>query len=121
MDTAMRSACMVTVAMLFLLIASIAYAEEERAIYINIYGKGPAVDANAFKQVRRVIGTEITKGNPEKFVVYGFGFEGGFGACIELSRFAAEGVIEAILARLSAIQPNPKTTAYSVQAAPECE
>ena len=117
----MRSACIVTVATLFLLIASIAYAEEQRAIYINIYGIGPAVDAKAFKQVRRVIGTEITKGNLEKFVVHGYGFEGGFGACVQLSRFAPEEAIESILARLNAIQPNPKTTAYSVQAAPECE
>jgi hypothetical protein len=118
---AMRTAWIATIATLFLVIASIADAQEQNAIYIDIWGIGPAVDAKAFKQVRHVIGTEITKGNLAMFVVYGYGFEGGFGACIELSPFAAEGVLKDILARLKAIEPNPETTAYAVQAALECE
>ena len=117
----MRSACIVTVATLFLLIASIVYAEEPRAIYIGIYGIGPAVDAKAFKQVRRVIGTEITKGTLEKFVVYGMGSKAGSEPVFSSRASPQRGLSRAVLARLNAIQPNPKTTAYSVQAAPECE
>jgi hypothetical protein len=91
------------------------------AVEVSITGIGPAVDAAAYKTVRRIIGRAVTKGIIDKFVVYGYGIEGGFSACAEAA--APHGQVkrlDAVVRQLRAIRPNPKTTAYSVRLTASC-
>jgi hypothetical protein len=56
---------------------------ENRAVEVSISGIGPAVDTAAYATVRQVIGHALADGVIDKFVVYGYGIEGGFSACAE--------------------------------------
>ena len=84
------------------------------ALEISIGGIGPGVDATAFKKVKLLISDALYKGTIDYFDVYGYGKEGGFSACVEKGRFAAEGSFETFIKALRAIKPNRTTTAYSV-------
>jgi hypothetical protein len=57
--------------------------ETRHAIEININGIGPAVDRMAYKKLRKTIGDAVTNEVIDKFVIYGYGKEGGFSGCIE--------------------------------------
>lgn len=91
-----------------------------KAVEIGIFGIGPAVDAKAYKKVRLVIGNAIAGGILDKFIVRGYGIEGGFSACVEAGRFAPEKRFNTFVKQLRAIRANPKTTAYSVDPAEFC-
>lgn len=103
------------------LFVSPARAEENRAVEVQIYGTGPAVDGNALRVVNAVLGQAVSKGDAQKFVIYGFGFEGGYTACLEISRFKDVNAVERLAAELKAIAPNPRTTAYTVRAIESCK
>lgn len=90
------------------------------AANISILGIGPAVDGVAFRKVRRIIGDGVTKGILERFIVQGYGIEGGFGACIQASRFTEQPRFERFVKRLGAVRPNPNSTAYTVEYALAC-
>ena len=49
-----------------------------RAVEISINGIGPAVDGAAMQTVQQVIGHAVADGVIDKFVVNGYGIEGGF-------------------------------------------
>jgi hypothetical protein len=102
-----------------LLITSSAFAEN-RAIEISISGIGPAVDAPAYHTVRQVIGHAVANGVLDKFVVYGYGVEGGFSSCVEASPNSQVENLKGVVRQLLSIHPNPQTTAYSVQLAESC-
>lgn len=90
------------------------------AIEISIGGIGPGVDAKAFNKVKLLISEAVYSSTISYFDVYGYGKEGGFSACVEKGRFAADGSFERLLKSLKAIRPNPSTTAYSVNVAEHC-
>ncbi len=90
------------------------------AIELSIGGIGPGVDATAFKRVKLLISDAVFKGTIDYFDVYGYGKEGGFSACMEKGRFAADGNFEVFLKALRAIKPNRSTTAYSVNEVTLC-
>jgi hypothetical protein len=93
----------------------------QTAVEVDINGIGPAVDAVAFAQVRLLIGGAVTQGTIEKFIVHGYGFEGGFSSCIEAnSRSTNPRSFDALVSLLRAIRPNPTTTAYSVTPIASC-
>ncbi len=81
---------------------------------VSIGGIGPGVDARAFARVKLTIGLAVADGTLSYFNVDGWGKEGGFSACIEKSRFAADGSFERVLKALRAIRPDPSTSFYSV-------
>jgi hypothetical protein len=91
-----------------------------RAVEININGIGPAVDDYAFRTVKQVIGMGVANGVIDGLIVYGYGFEGGFGACVEASPFATDTRITTLVKQLRTIQPDPNTTAYSVNRVEAC-
>ncbi|MGZ5027704.1 MAG: hypothetical protein ACXV9T_11040 [Methylobacter sp.] len=93
---------------------------QNRAIEISISGIGPAVDTAAYETVRQVIGHAVADGTIDKFVVYGYGIEGGFSACVEAPAHAQAGSLDGVMRRLHTISPNPQTTAYSVTPAESC-
>jgi hypothetical protein len=114
-----KSGC-VLVTLAVLSVATPAFAEN-RAVEVSINGIGPAVDAAAYQKVRRVIGNAIAKGVIDKFIVYGYGIEGGFSACAEAA--APHGQVKklgAFVRRLRSIHPNPETTAYSMKLVESC-
>lgn len=91
-----------------------------RAVDININGIGPAVDPHAFRTVRQVIGMAVANGTIDGLIVYGYGFEGGYSACIEAAPLATEARMAGLVAQLRTIQPDPGTTAYSVDRVEAC-
>lgn len=96
--------------------------ESRHAIEININGIGPAVDRTAYKKLRKAIGDAVANEVIDKFVIYGYAKEGGFSGCIEdrPSTAAPSRTFEALVKQLTAIKPNRKTTAYSVNRVKTC-
>lgn len=96
--------------------------ESRHAIEININGIGPAVDRTAYKKLRKAIGDAVTNEVIDKFVIYGYAKEGGFSGCIEdrPSAAAPSRTFEALVKQLTAIKPNRKTTAYSINRVKTC-
>jgi hypothetical protein len=85
-----------------------------------MFGIGPAVDSAAFSVLRATLGSLVAQGSLDKFIVLGYGFEGGFSACAELSRFKDDEELKTIERQLRSIRPNPRTTSYSIQTVPAC-
>lgn len=96
-------------------------SSQPRALEINIFGIGPAVDAKAVKAVRAVIGRAVTEGVIDTYITYGYGIEGGSSSCIQLSRFQDSQKLRQLRNELLRIKPNPKTTSYSVKAVAACK
>ncbi len=88
------------------------------AVEITIGGRGPAVDGAAFTTVQQVIGQAVANGVVDKFVVSGYGIEGGFSACAQASPRTQ--AFPAFLRQLHTITPNPKTTFYSLNKVAAC-
>ncbi len=88
------------------------------AVEITIGGIGPGVDAAAFGTVQQVIGHAVASGVVDKFVVSGYGKEGGFSACAQASP-RTKG-FAAFVKQLRIITPNPATTAYSLHLTAAC-
>ena len=97
------------------------FAAENRAVQVEIYGRGPAVDRVAYEQVRRVFGDQIASGVMDKFVVKGYGDEGGFLACGQLTFFTNTAQLDKVVAAFKAIRPDPQTTDYAVKPVPNCD
>jgi hypothetical protein len=93
---------------------------EHRAFEVSISGIGPAVDAAAYATVRQVIGHAVADGVIDKFVVYGYGVEGGFSACAEAPIYVQAESLKEVVRQLHTISPNPQTTAYSLQLVKSC-
>lgn len=98
--------------------SSAAWAQEARAVEINIFGLGPAIDARAFREVRTLIAREVVDNNVTKFIVSGFGVEGGFSACVELR---GEREARDLDARLRRVRPDPSTTSYNLRRMERCD
>ncbi|TRW90713.1 hypothetical protein EKO24_019010 [Candidatus Methylobacter oryzae] len=93
---------------------------QDRAVEISISGIGPPVDVPAYETVRQVIGHAVAKGVIDKFVVSGYGVEGGLSGCVEASPHAQAEDLDAFIRQLQTIHPNPQTTAYSVKPTQSC-
>lgn len=90
------------------------------ALEISIGGIGPGVDARAYATVRLLIAEAVFSNTVEYFNVSGYGKEGGFSACIEKGRFAAEGSFERLTRALKAIRVDRSTSFYNVDEAKQC-
>jgi len=99
-------------------LASTSVCAENRALEINIGGRGPAVDVAAFETVQQVIGHAVANGIVDKFIVSGYGIEGGFSACAQASPRTKS--FSSFVRQLRTIVPNPNTTAYSLQLVAAC-
>lgn len=102
-----------------LLMSAPAFAED-RAVEININGIGPPVDEAAVGTVRQVIGHAVARGVIDKFIVLGYGIEGGFSACAEASPHRHAKHLETLVRSLRSICPDPQTTGYSVNLTRRC-
>lgn len=98
-----------------------ALAQTPRALEISIFGIGPAVDSEAVRSVRRVIGKAVTRGIIDTYITYGYGIEGGSTACIQLSPFGDSKSLLQLENELLQIQPNRATTSYNVQSVATCD
>lgn len=111
-----------------LLVSSALYAkpapvvETRHAVEISIGGIGPGVDAVAYKQLRRVIGNAVANSVIDKFVIYGYGHEGGFSACVEdrPSDQPPSKAFEKFVKQLNGIKPDPSTSFYSINRVLTC-
>ena len=101
--------------------SNVLWAAEKRAVVVEIYGKGPAVDRAAYQLVRDVFARNLSNTRIDKFVVNGYGIEGGFSACAQLTRWQKVEVLDDIVAEFNAVQPNPRTTSYKVETADACK
>lgn len=90
------------------------------ALEIYIGGIGPGVDATAFRKVKLALSTAVFNSTIDYFHVDGYGKEGGFSACIEQGRFAADGSFDKLVKSLKSIKPNPATTAYNLNPVAHC-
>ncbi|MEQ1739088.1 MAG: hypothetical protein ABL884_04195 [Methyloglobulus sp.] len=100
-----------------LVTASSAFAVNN-AVEIGIGGIGPGVDEAALSTVSQVIGSAVANGVVDKFIVKGYGIEGGFSACAQASPFTKK--FGAFVKQLKTIKANPNTTAYSVHLVAAC-
>lgn len=96
--------------------------ETRHAVEIAIGGIGPAVDAVAYKKLRHLIGIAIANSVIDKFIILGYGIEGGFSACVEdrPSNQAPSKAFERFVRQLKAIRPNPDTTFYTITRLATC-
>lgn len=91
-----------------------------RAVEVSITGIGPAMDVAASSTVRQVIGHAVAGGVIDRFIVLGYGVEGGFSACAQAAPTGRVENFNAVINQLNAIQTNPQTTVYSVQPVESC-
>ena len=111
-----------------LLVSSVLYAkpaqvvETRHAIDISIGGIGPGVDVVAYKQLRRLIGNAVANSVIDKFVIYGYGREGGFFACVEdrPSNQPPSKAFEKFVKQLNSIKPDLSTSFYSISRVLTC-
>ncbi|WP_374089907.1 hypothetical protein [Methylomicrobium lacus] len=96
-------------------------AFEGNAAEISITGIGPAVDGKAYRKVLKTIGNAVADNVISRFIVYGYGVEGGFSGCVQEGRFAQPNAFSDVIKKLRAINADPSTTAYSVTAVDKCE
>jgi hypothetical protein len=115
----MRKLCSYLVVALILSIGTPAFAQD-RAVEISIAGIGPPVDIAGFQTVRQVIGHAVSNGVIDKFIVLGYGIEGGFTACAKAAPFTETQELKAFVRQLRSIAPNPATTSYSVTLTSRC-
>ena len=96
-------------------------AEDRRAVEISIGGIGNGIDAGAYGKLRKVIGDAVTNSIVDKWVVYGYGSEGGFSGCIEdrPATVLPSKAFENTVKQLNNIHPKSGTT-YSVQRIKSC-
>ena len=96
--------------------------ETRRAVEISVGGTGYAMDRASYKRVRKAIGEAVTNDVIDKFVIYGYGKEGGFSGCVE-ARHLGESptkAFEKFVKQLNAIRVPKKTTFYSVNRLETC-
>lgn len=96
-------------------------AQPRGAIEVSIFGIGPAVDSQAVKAVRLVIGRAVAKGVIDTYITYGYGIEGGTSSCVQLSPFQNSRKLFQLKRELLQIKPNPSTTSYNVKIVPSCK
>ena len=89
--------------------------ETRHAVDISIGGIGSGVDAIAYKKLRHLIGNAIANDVIDKFLIYGYGREGGFSACVEdrPSSQPPSKAFEIFVKQLNGIKP-ASTSFYSV-------
>ena len=93
---------------------------EARAIVLKMTGNGAGVDADAYHQMRALIGALVADGTLGKYAVNGHGYEGGEHSCIQLDDYLPSTGLPQIKARFDAIVPNPATTDYETELVPSC-
>lgn len=89
------------------------------AAEISISGKNMGADANAVKQVRQMLGNAFTQGAIDKVIITGYGYEGGFMACIEASPQDGTKFLN-FLSRLRATRYNKATTDFQITGLGSC-
>jgi len=94
---------------------------KNRAIEIAIYGIGPPADVAAVDTVRQVIGHAIGNGVIDRFIVTGYGIEGGFSACTQAAPTIESDELTAFVKQLRSVHPRPGTTAYLVAPTANCD
>lgn len=101
--------------------ASVQTTEDRHAVEITIGSIGTGVDAAAYRKLRAVIGNAVSNNVIDKFVIYGYGKEGGFSACVEdRPGSAAPGsAFENLVKKLNAITPKTGTI-YSINRIQTC-
>lgn len=92
-----------------------------KALEISIFGFGAVLDARAYDQVMSLAGELVAGRQVQKFLVRGWGIEGGASFCLELSPWAGDDALADIKTRFEAIKPNVRTTSYHIKTAHECE
>lgn len=102
------------------LLASPPSFAKPRAVEIAINGIGPPADLAAVRTVRQVIGHAVGNGTIDRFIVSGYGIEGGFSACAQAAPAVESDELIAFVRQLRSIHPNPGTTAYSVKRTANC-
>jgi hypothetical protein len=119
-----------------LLNSSVSFAREfpmpktQHGIEISIGSIGhKGVDVAAYKKVRHLIGNAVANGVVDKFIVLGYGQQGGFSACIEdkisnqpMGKFfeSSNKAFEKFVWQLRNVKPNPKTTSYNINWVASC-
>jgi hypothetical protein len=101
--------------------ASLPIIENRHAVEISIGSIGTGIDTKAYLNLRKVIGNAITNSIIDKFVIYGYGIEGGFSGCVEDRPSSAipSTAFNQFLTQLNAIHPKSGTT-YSLHRIKTC-
>lgn len=100
--------------------ASTLAQQPQRALEVSIFGIGPAVDIQALRAVRSVIGRAVAEGVVDTYITSGYGIEGGMGSCIQLSPYQNSQKLVQLRRELLKIRPNPSTTSYDVRSVAAC-
>jgi hypothetical protein len=102
------------------LLTSLPVLAANRALVVSIFGNGQEMDFEAYKEVLKLTGGLIEENQLEKYIVNGFGREGGSEFCIQLNSFQRESTLQEIQNQYQLIVPNKNTTSYFVKQAATC-
>lgn len=82
-------------------------------VEVSIGSIGGEFDVTAYKALRKAIGENVKNEILDKFLIYGYGIEGGFSGCVEAAPgMAISSRFSKFLTKLAAIKPKTGTTFY---------
>lgn len=103
--------------------ADVVTEEDRHAVEVSIGNIQTGADRETYRKLRRLIGNAVENNVIDKFVIYGYGSEGGFSACVEdkpaLEPQPPSQAFENTVKKLLAIQPQPGVI-YSVNRIKTC-
>lgn len=90
------------------------------AVAISIDGAGFALDHEVDRRLRILIGSAISKGIVDKFLIHGYRQNGGFSGCLQASQSVSADQFQSLLEALQSLPYNKKTTTYAVTPIQAC-
>jgi hypothetical protein len=99
---------------------------ETRAVNISIGSIGGALDNDALRTIRQVIGFAVGAGTVDKFIVYSpragspIPIEGGLSACVEAGFGISNTKFNAVIKELRSIKPQSGTF-YNIEPTASCQ
>ncbi|MBD2452289.1 hypothetical protein H6G76_35350 [Nostoc sp. FACHB-152] len=99
---------------------------ESRAVNISFGSIGGALDNDALRTIRQVIGFAVGTGTVDKFIVYSprngspIPIEGGLSACVEAGFGISNTKFNAVIKELRSIKPQPGTF-YNIEPTASCQ
>ncbi len=102
--------------------ATIAQADtvDVSTLRVDVFGTGPAVQAEVVQAVRDLIAKGFADSTIESVVTLGYGIEGGFSACINRYQWAAPHALADLGVLIGRIQRDASRTALTVEFSANC-
>lgn len=91
-----------------------------KALEISVFGIGPAVEPQVANKVRSLVAKAFTDNTIDQIRTLGYGIEGGWSLCVELSPWKSESDLAALKKAIDAIPTRPGRTAKNTNFVDSC-